>query len=56
MKTVQVDVTLSGIVDVEVPDDVDVESMGEADYFEYMEGRINWDEAVQLLRTEIEPV
>lgn len=52
----QVDVRLTGLIDVEVPDGTDLESMEPGEYSDFIGDLIDWKEALNLLDAEIEPV
>ena len=52
----QISITMSGLIDVEIPDGTDLESMEPSDFSDFIGDYIDWKEAVNLLDTEIERV
>ncbi len=52
----QVSVTISGMLDVEIPDGTNLESMEPREYSDFVSEYIDWHNALNLLDTEIEPV
>ena len=53
---IQFDLTLTGLIDVEVPDGTDLESMEPAEFSDFVSEFIDWHDVLNHLDTEIEQI